>query len=65
MIYNDCKLNVDKLCYWKCLSSSGVEVKIGAAPVDGEANTELIAFLAKLFSIRKSGENHSKDQLKL
>lgn len=36
------------------ITEEGVEVKIGAPPVDGEANTELISYLSKLFGIRKS-----------
>lgn len=36
------------------ISAEGVDVKIAAPPVDGEANTELIAFLSKLFGVRKS-----------
>lgn len=36
------------------ITAEGVEVKIGAPPVDGEANTELISYLSKLFGIRKS-----------
>lgn len=36
------------------ICSEGVDVKIGAPPVDGEANTELISFLSKMFGLRKS-----------
>lgn len=36
------------------ISEEGVEVKISAPPLDGEANTELISYLSKLFGIRKS-----------
>lgn len=36
------------------ISEEGLEVKIAAPPVDGEANTELISFLSKLFGVRKS-----------
>lgn len=36
------------------ITEEGLEVKIAAPPVDGEANTELISFLSKLLSIRKS-----------
>lgn len=36
------------------ITEEGLEVKIAAPPVDGEANTELISFLSKLFGIRKS-----------
>jgi uncharacterized protein (TIGR00251 family) len=35
-------------------TEDGLEVKIGAPAVDGEANLELISFLAKVFSLRKS-----------
>lgn len=36
------------------MTEEGLEVKIAAPPVDGEANTELISYLSKLLSIRKS-----------
>lgn len=36
------------------ISEEGVEVKIAAPPIDGEANTELIKFLSELFGLRKS-----------
>lgn len=36
------------------ISDDGIEVKISAPPVDGEANTELISYLSKLFGLRKS-----------
>jgi uncharacterized protein (TIGR00251 family) len=36
------------------MSEDGVEIKISAPPVDGEANTELISYLSKLLGIRKS-----------
>lgn len=36
------------------ITEEGLEVKIAAPPVDGEANTELIAFLSKLLGTRKS-----------
>lgn len=36
------------------ITEEGLEVKIAAPPVDGEANTELISFLSKLLGIRKS-----------
>lgn len=36
------------------ITDEGVEVKISAPPIDGEANTELISFLSKLFNLRKS-----------
>lgn len=36
------------------ITEEGLEVKIAAPPVDGEANTELISYLSKLFGIRKS-----------
>ena len=32
----------------------GLEVKIGSPAVDGQANTELISFLSKIFNCRKS-----------
>lgn len=35
-------------------TEDGLEVKIGAPAVDGEANAELISFLAKTLKIRKS-----------
>lgn len=31
-----------------------VEIQIGAPPVDGEANTELVKYLAKALDLRKS-----------
>lgn len=36
------------------ITEEGLEVKIAAPPIDGEANTELISFLSKLFNVRKS-----------
>lgn len=36
------------------MTEEGLEVKISAPPVDGEANTELISYLSKLFGLRKS-----------
>jgi uncharacterized protein len=36
------------------ITEEGLEVKIAAPPVDGEANTELISYLSKLFGLRKS-----------
>jgi uncharacterized protein (TIGR00251 family) len=36
------------------ISEDGVGIQIAAPPIDGEANTELIKFLAKLLSLRKS-----------
>lgn len=36
------------------ITEEGLEVKIAAPPVDGEANTELISYLSKLFGTRKS-----------
>lgn len=36
------------------LTEEGLEVKIAAPPVDGEANVTLIQFLSKLLNIRKS-----------
>lgn len=36
------------------LSEEGLEVKIAAPPLDGEANTELISYLSKLLGVRKS-----------
>lgn len=35
-------------------SEEGLEVKIGSPAVDGQANTELISFLSKIFNCRKS-----------
>ncbi|OQR73139.1 UPF0235 protein C15orf40-like [Tropilaelaps mercedesae] len=34
--------------------AEAVDVKIGAPPVDGDANVELVRFLAKLLDLRKS-----------
>ncbi|XP_070502175.1 UPF0235 protein TGRD_618 [Chironomus tepperi] len=36
------------------LTEEGLELKIGAPAVEGAANTELIEFLSKLLSVRKS-----------
>lgn len=36
------------------LSDEGVGVAIGAAPVEGAANTELLAFLASVLAVKKS-----------
>ncbi|CRL04722.1 CLUMA_CG017782, isoform A [Clunio marinus] len=36
------------------ITEEGVEIKIAAPPIDGEANTELISYLSKLFNVRKS-----------
>jgi uncharacterized protein (TIGR00251 family) len=36
------------------VTEEGIELKISAPPIDGEANTELISFLSKILSIRKS-----------
>lgn len=36
------------------ITEEGLEVKIAAPPVDGEANTELISYLSKLFGTRKT-----------
>ncbi|KAL8604428.1 hypothetical protein ACOMHN_042257 [Nucella lapillus] len=36
------------------LSCEGVGVQIAAPPVDGEANTELVRFLASVLKLRKS-----------
>ncbi|XP_076443876.1 UPF0235 protein C15orf40 homolog isoform X2 [Babylonia areolata] len=36
------------------LSSEGVGVQIAAPPVDGEANVELVRFLASVLGLRKS-----------
>lgn len=36
------------------ITEEGIEIKIAAPPVDGEANTELISFLSKLLGLRKS-----------
>lgn len=36
------------------ITEEGLEVKIAAPPVDGEANTELISYLSKMFGLRKS-----------
>lgn len=41
-------------------TKDGLEVKIGAPAVDGEANAELIAFLSKVFGVRKSDVNLDK-----
>ena len=46
------------------ITDEAVEVKIAAPPVDGEANTELISYLAKLFGLRKSGKfSGSREEL--
>lgn len=42
------------------ISNEGIGIKIAAAPVDGEANSELIKFISKLFGIRKSDINLDK-----
>lgn len=34
--------------------TDGVSVHISAPPVDGEANTELVKFMAKVLGVRKS-----------
>lgn len=36
------------------VSSDGVGVQIAAPPVDGEANTELLKYLASVLDLRKS-----------
>ncbi|RUS92122.1 hypothetical protein EGW08_000146, partial [Elysia chlorotica] len=36
------------------LSAEGVTVQIAAPPVDGQANTELVKFMAKCLGLRKS-----------
>lgn len=36
------------------LSSEGVGVQIAAPPTDGEANAELVKFLASVLGVRKS-----------
>lgn len=36
------------------IGTDGVGIQIAAPPVDGEANTELVRFLAKLLNLRKS-----------
>ena len=36
------------------MSEDGVGIQIAAAPVDGEANTELVKYLSKLLGLRKS-----------
>ncbi|XP_003739600.1 UPF0235 protein C15orf40 homolog [Galendromus occidentalis] len=36
------------------IGAEAVEVQIGAPPVDGEANTELVKYLAKALDLRKS-----------
>ncbi|BET02713.1 chromosome 15 open reading frame 40 [Nesidiocoris tenuis] len=36
------------------VEEEGVGVQIGAPPVDGEANTELVKFMSKVFDVRKS-----------
>ena len=49
------------------VTEEGVELKISAPPIDGEANTELISYLSKLLSLRKSDlslERGSKSRTK-
>ena len=36
------------------ISEEGVRVQIAAPPIDGEANTELVKFMAKMLGVRKS-----------
>lgn len=36
------------------VGSDAIEVQIGAPPVDGEANTELVKYLSKALELRKS-----------
>ncbi|XP_022672093.1 UPF0235 protein C15orf40 homolog isoform X2 [Varroa destructor] len=36
------------------VTAEAVDVQIGAPPVDGEANTELVRFIARLLDLRKS-----------
>jgi hypothetical protein len=36
------------------IDDEGVGVQIAAPPVDGEANTELVKYMAKLLGLRKS-----------
>lgn len=36
------------------ITEQGVGVQINAPPVDGEANSELIKYMSKLFGLRKS-----------
>lgn len=36
------------------MNSEGVSVSIAAPPVDGEANTALVKFIAKQLKLRKS-----------
>ena len=36
------------------VGSEYVDVSIGAPPVDGEANTELVKYMSKVLGIRKS-----------
>ncbi|XP_070185023.1 UPF0235 protein C15orf40 homolog [Littorina saxatilis] len=38
----------------KDVSSEGVGVQIAAPPVDGEANTELVRYMARVLGLRKS-----------
>lgn len=49
-------------------SQEGLEVKIGSPAVDGQANTELMSFLSKIFNCRKSDlilERGSKNRSKI
>lgn len=48
-------------------TEEGLEVKIAAPPLDGQANTELVSYLSKLFGIRKSDvslERGSRSRIK-
>nr|XP_022331237.1 UPF0235 protein C15orf40 homolog [Crassostrea virginica]XP_022331238.1 UPF0235 protein C15orf40 homolog [Crassostrea virginica] len=50
------------------ISEEGVGVQIAAPPVDGEANTELVKFMAKMLGVRKSDillERGSKSRSKV
>lgn len=49
-------------------SEDGLEIKIAAPAVDGEANSELILFLSKIFNVKKSDlslERGSKSRTKI
>ena len=40
--------------FFQGIGDEGIGVQIGARPVDGEANTELIKYMASVLGVRKS-----------
>ena len=47
------------------MDTERVSVSIGAPPVDGEANSELVKFMAKQLQIRKSDVSLEKVNFKI